>query len=390
MCARSCELHQHLCLHAMRQTCICLKLFTVQKLPRPLYSAIMSAPLCKLSCENFVTWEAVLTLKTSAKTEAEKVLCLLDGFGKACVVGQRFGAANTVVVEDNTDFWFFITTDRKDQNRPRDIKAHLEKYGPAENHKLGNYITVEKVKYFTKITQRRLGWGSAGATEEDVKDAVEKGDKAELLAIMPAAAQLIQRNEFEVLPRLFTDLKQERPALVDCVHTFFKPCQFYNQLGACNKCQKGRAEHLCKNCNAHWCHWCIHEVCNEHDAEKLALKAYHEATQKHNWEPAYVTCDVCMKCEGKRTNFACECGAARCSKCLHVHVWSDAQDTNCRKGCKEPAVKMCACGLAYCWSCCQSEDIIATRLCTFLLEDRSFCTWLTTPNGATRTNWSGL
>ena len=161
-----------------------------------------------------------MTLKTSAKTEAEKVLCLLDGFGKACVVGQRFGAANTVVVEDNTDFWFFITTDRKDQNRPRDIKAHLEKYGPAENHKLGNYITVEKVKYFTKITQRRLGWGSADATEEDVKDAVEKGDKAELLAIMPAAAQLIQRNEFEVLPRLFTDLKQERPALVDCVHTF--------------------------------------------------------------------------------------------------------------------------------------------------------------------------
>ena len=67
-----------------------------------------------------------MTLKTLGESEAEGVFHHLSGFGQSCVVDQRFGAENAVVVKDDKNFWFFITTDRNDQNRTRDIKAHLE------------------------------------------------------------------------------------------------------------------------------------------------------------------------------------------------------------------------------------------------------------------------
>ena len=366
----------HLCLHAMRQTCVYFELSTNQiSPPTPFHPAIMSAPLCKLSGEDLVTWEALLTLKTLGETEEAMVFQLLTGFGKACVVDQTFGAANAVVVKDSKNFLFFITTDREDRNRTRDIKAHLEKYGPAKAYQIGKYLTVQKVQYFTKMTQRRLGWHSAeAATEKDVEDAVAREDKEELLAAMPAAAQLIARNNLDVLPRLFRDLKQKPPALADCVHSFFRPCQFYKQLDPCHRCQSEQAEHLCKKCDTHWCHKCFltglgDDKALEDEGEK-ALQAFHEVTHTHDWVPECVTCDVCKTCEGtkvqgKWTSFSCACGATRCSKHRHVHVWIDAQDAKCTTGCKEAAVKVCACGLAYCWSCCQKEDINAKQMRTF-------------------------
>ena len=73
-------------------------------------------------------------------------------------------------------------------------RAIVEKYGRSETCKLGNFITVEKVKYFTKVTQMRLGWDDAHATHEDMSNAVKKEDYNELIAIMPTAARLIERG----------------------------------------------------------------------------------------------------------------------------------------------------------------------------------------------------
>ena len=80
-------------------------------------------------------------------------------------MGRKWSSVNSVVVEDGPDLYFFITTDRYNRNRPRDIRTALENYCFM---KLQDFMIVEKVKYFTKITQRRLGWGSADATHYGV------------------------------------------------------------------------------------------------------------------------------------------------------------------------------------------------------------------------------
>ena len=122
---------------------------------------------------------------------------------------KKFGTTNAVTVKDGNELSFFLTTNRdgwNNGNRSKAIKSHLEKYGLSESRKLGNLVAVERVKYFTKVAQRRLGWGDADATREDVVSAVEKENRAELLAIMPSAAQLIERDELAVLPQLFHSL----------------------------------------------------------------------------------------------------------------------------------------------------------------------------------------
>ena len=116
-------------LQAMRQTCVYFELSTNQiSPPTSFHSAIMSAPLCKLSGEDLVTWEALLTLKTLGETEEERVFHLLTHFGQACVVDQRFGAANAVVVRDKKNFLFFHHH-RPEGDSPEPHKRHQSSFG---------------------------------------------------------------------------------------------------------------------------------------------------------------------------------------------------------------------------------------------------------------------
>ena len=51
--------------------------------------------------------------------------------------------------------------------------------------------------------QRLLGGGDARASRSDVEEVVRRENFEELAALMPAAASLVARGEFEVLPDLW-------------------------------------------------------------------------------------------------------------------------------------------------------------------------------------------
>ena len=86
---------------------------------------------------------------------------------------------------------------------------------------LKSHAQVQDAKLFTKASQCRIGWeGSKIATKEDVEEAIKKEDHGKLLAIMPEATPLINRDELEHLPVLFDMLKQAK-AITDCAHDFF-------------------------------------------------------------------------------------------------------------------------------------------------------------------------
>ena len=55
---------------------------------------------------------------------------------------------------------------------------------------------VEWVRPLTRRLQRLFGWGDVAADRAAVERASEAGDRMELLAIMPCAADVIERGEF--------------------------------------------------------------------------------------------------------------------------------------------------------------------------------------------------
>ena len=75
---------------------------------------------------------------------------------------------------------------------------------------------VQDVKLFTKASQCRFGCeGSKIATKEDVEEAIKKEDHGKLLAIMPEATDLINRDELEHLP-VVLDMLTQTKAITDC------------------------------------------------------------------------------------------------------------------------------------------------------------------------------
>ena len=101
-----------------------------------------------------------------------------------------------------------------------EIRARLLK---ASIEQLPGDPLVEWVRPLTRRLQRLLGWGDVLSTKEDVARACTAGDAAELKALLPQAAALIDRKDLDQLPMLHDALRGNEPApLTDCQHVFFE------------------------------------------------------------------------------------------------------------------------------------------------------------------------
>ena len=143
-------------------------------------------------------------------------------------------------------------------------KNELKKVTCPDLRKLPEIATVEYVRPFTRLSQRRFGWGDVQAGKEDVAAAAREENTAELLRIMPEARPLIQCDELEHLPALFDAMRSGMPsALADCEHEFFtEHMDTARVLGACGACGKiESATHSmgftrCRTCQAIRCKPC--------------------------------------------------------------------------------------------------------------------------------------
>ena len=177
---------------------------------------------------------------------------------------------------------------------------------PVDFHvAIGDKATI-KGKPFTRVTQKLLAWGNLDATKEGVAKAVQNENYQELRALVPQAATLINEGKLDNLPALFEIIKGGgRLALTN--HT-----------------------------------------------ESSLLQDLHDMSQKHDWTPGTGVCDVCGSDEG---TVDCNCGASRCRKCLHHHVWEWVNDDTRCKICDKPAFKQCSCKEAWCRDCCVFKGI---------------------------------
>ena len=94
--------------------------------------------------------------------------------------------------------------------------------------KLPGEPDVLYVRPLTRRLQRLFHWGDVYAKRVDVEKACKAEDVDELLAIMPQARRVIERDnraELALMPQLH-DALQSPPALEDCQHEFFQEHRF--------------------------------------------------------------------------------------------------------------------------------------------------------------------
>ena len=326
------------------------------------------APLCKTATADCISWDVPVMCKDIDGFSADQVCRMvfqgLKTFANTIVREGRWGTTNAVVTRDDTVFGFYLTTNKdgsSNNNRQRDIKAHIEKFGLSPSQRLGSLITITKVLHFTKVTQRRLGWATAEVQRKDVEAAVEKDDHDELLALMPAARGCIDSGNLDLVPQLFNHLQSGQLALTDCVHelVYEGTSRFLN--GPCNKCSISKTEQRkCCKCNLTWCLRCVPSIVEEKEERQRAQEAYHDVTE-HMWEDA--TDVFCGKCErSHETGVTCFCGAARCRPCSHVHNWTWVNGRTCDYCSSEPALKACECNASLCRHCCVARGIDTKEL----------------------------
>ena len=175
---------------------------------------------------------------------------------------------------------------------------------------------VQWIRPLTRQLQRLLGWGDVLSTKEDVARACEAGDAAELKALLPQAAALIDREDLDQLPMLHDALRSNEPApLTDCQHVFFEG------VGQ-GPCPKGlrhcRAPFTrCSSCGMVACHRCADDVLDEQknrqEEHKEKQRVLHELSG-HDWPEEPTKHAECTKCGALRA-FVCSCGAQRCARC---------------------------------------------------------------------------
>ncbi len=249
------------------------------------------------------------------------VLAGLRRFGQNCIIDK--GLVNAATVHGFGDVLYFVITDKRGQrgdNAYRTWKSELKKVTCPDLRKLPQIATVEDVRPFTRLSQRRFGWGDAQASKEDVVAAVQEGNAAELLAIMPEARPQIQRGELERLPALFDAMRSGlAAALADCRHGFLSEhLGMAEVLGPCGACGKAKSDAYkigftrCPTCRAVRCKPCAHGIAARQEQEQSTLKAYHDVMKCHVWTTSNKLCDVCGKgpcgcggCGGRRSPADC-------------------------------------------------------------------------------------
>jgi len=123
-----------------------------------------------------------------------------------------------------------------------------------------------------------------------VQAAVDDENEAEVLAIMPKAATLVQRGELEHLPTVFEAMRSGLPALADCRHQLLSETMFAQQVpGPCGACGKVESDAYrqgftkCGACDAVRCKPCAIEAMIQQDQRQSFLRAYHEVSNSHAW-----------------------------------------------------------------------------------------------------------
>ena len=153
---------------------------------------------------------------------------------------------------------------------------------------LPTHPTVEWVRPLTRRFQRYFGWGDVCASVADVRRACEKGDKEQLMAIMPQVASAIEHAHFELLPALFDALRAAPPQLQDCDHEFFLEGPFRRVLRPCARGEPGGAPgsraHMqprtrCQRCKLVLCGRCAADSGEEQRQNQELRAALHEARQ---------------------------------------------------------------------------------------------------------------
>jgi hypothetical protein len=138
----------------------------------------------------------------------------------------------------------------------------------ADIQKLPSPPAVEWVRPLTVRLQRLFGWGDVTATRQDVERAVAKEDAAELRAILPHAARLIDDEDPEMLSAL--------------------PDAFDAARGV---------------------------LAIEDAPDPEHLYARHEALGLHVWSTEANRKSICARCE-RNSPHECECGCRRCKACI--------------------------------------------------------------------------
>ena len=140
------------------------------------------------------------------------------------------------------------------------------------------------VRPLTRRLQRLFHWGDAHAKRADVEKACKAEDVDELLAILPQARRVIEREnpvELALIPQLH-DALQSPPALEDCQHEFFQehhlaptvrgPCP----LAACSHKSHATPLTRCLKCKTLRCHPCARKLGEQQEEREDILDLYRE------------------------------------------------------------------------------------------------------------------
>ena len=190
-------------------------------------------------------------------------------------------------------------------------------------------VSVAWVKMLNPRIQRLFGWGDVAASAADVKHAVDEaqvtGDTQEVVALIPHAAQLLERpgqdtdDVLALLPDFANALAGNMSMLVDCQHCFDDSVPYLP--GPCTRrgCHENRvaaARHgfeSCTSCHAVYCCVCVAEAAEKVTHDNDVSRLLHDARGEHTWSHGTWRdrCTICCNNDA----MVCACGARHCEKC---------------------------------------------------------------------------
>ena len=235
--------------------------------------------------------------------------------GQALVIEGNYPSSYAwvhVEFSEDAGHYLVLTT-----SMPRDFDSFAEKLKRALQ-KQAPGIVIDWVSVLSVRLQRLFGWGDVTASADDVRAACEQDDFCEVLALMPGAALLPDRDDMSMFPSVFEALRAGLPASVeDCAHNFSE-----HGPGPCaNDATHQRPFHKCGSCDRQLCLKCVRTHSETDDAEKQRdlRRALHDIQGTHVWILPKNGCNECSVCDAIPA-LVCECGAQRCLKHLAPRV----------------------------------------------------------------------